>query len=186
MHDASPQGRDERTTVVGYKPEQNRITDRFAGGKEAPAGHRGSAVRAEPRDDEPPPPPPVLRRVLKDVPGVSFKLPGSGSFRGRLKAGKVLSSHHYDLADLKAQGVLLGAVEDEVLGVPSLVGAASAQVQLKDMLAALASIGLQVVPVAAAPAGSVASEEYERLKNELAELRASKASEDSPAARKAR
>jgi hypothetical protein len=176
------QNRDERSYPIGRKPAVNDITERFSpradGSRQVDreaAQHRGSAVR-EPRE-EVEALPPVLRRVLKDKANVNFAMPGGSlSFRGTLRAGKVVSSHHYDLEDLKAQGVLLGAVEDEIAGVPAQ-GGGSAQVQLRDMLAALREMGLEVVPRAAAEASSPPTSspadiaEIERLKSELAELK---------------
>jgi len=142
----STQGRDERVAVHSTGPIQSNklVNARFAGGVPAPPAHRGSAVNPDAAfEDAVAAPPPQLRRVVEDK-VVSFKMPGTVSFRGRLRAGKILSSEHYDFEDLKNQGVKLVKLDEENVVVKTDTGTSAAQ--LGDLLDALASRGLIAVP----------------------------------------
>ena len=153
---------DENVISLGNAPiESKQITGNPFTGHTPPIGSAVKKTSVDPKDI----PTPKLMRVAEDR-EITFSAPNNGGHRAKLRAGKIVSSIHYNLDELARQGVKLVSPDQEIVTVPNAVPAmGDARVQLKDMLLALREAGLTVVPTGE-------KSETEQLRAELAELRA--------------
>lgn len=163
------QGRDERASVIGYSGGDPRGTRARDLPNHRDNSYRRSAVREDDRDQGPPP---ELRRIAKTIRVPSLKAPDGHGMAALLRAGKVISSQHYDFSELTQLGVELVPVDQEIVPVRA---ASEAGPSLSEVTAALALAGLRVVPAdapQAAPVPVAASSEVEALKTQNATMQA--------------
>jgi len=156
----TPQQRDERPTFLGHDP---RGHDTRASDLPDP---RNVTLRQPSFRDERSieAPAPELRRVAKTK-NAKSKAPGGHGMPAIFRAGKILSSDHYDFEDLRSQGVELVPVDQEIVPVQMRTeGGAS----LGSIVEELAKVGMRVVPAESGPSQMAAPasdpSEVEQLK----------------------
>jgi hypothetical protein len=114
-----------------------------------------------------------LRRVAKTIRVPSLRAPDGHGMPALLRAGKVVSSQHYDFDELRGHGVELVSVDAEIAPMQP-VAHGSAGPTIGELVDSLAKAGLRVVPADAPAQAAPPSDpsEVEQLKAQNAAMQA--------------
>lgn len=162
-------GRDERVSVIGHSNADPRGIRASTLPNHRDNSTRRSAVDTG-RDAGPAP---ELRRIAKTIRVPTLKAPDGHGMAALLRAGKVISSQHYNFEELRMLGVELVPVDTEIVPLQPFATPAGAP-SLAEVMNTLERAGMRVVPADAPPAQAApaTSPEVEQLKAENGEMRA--------------